>query len=1312
MRMKCRWKSNMKKCILGVLFVAGISCFPNRASAVCVRYHTAAEAVYTESYNRAAMDLVQGSPLEAEAANGVDPSTGKLTLLRTDLSLEGMAGMDLDLTRYYDSKKAQIGKAVAEEKTNFAMDTVRISFTAGSGKKQEIVVNTAIYNKHKDALKDMFVSYEKAGKGNYTVEDATEQTKLVPGSDYNVYGISTGWAFDFPWIETMTLGSDPAEIPVYLHYGSLGTMRIATDGNHRITGFQNYGYQDIKLEDFSQTVEGTVCRYLLRNKAGLRTYFNKDGVVVMQKDNHENTIRFTYRNGIYFDTITDSVGRKVKFDYAETAHGLLSLQKISVEGQKAAGGVSKKTITYKSSETSYQSIRGEKMYGSRLNSVTVDGTKETYTYDTVESLANTAGAGVASQRAVTNETYLLTGAEEEGCIQKYEYRAGAIRTGKAASSQDRDVVTQHYYVTREYEQAAGNTKKKANGRKYDYFQKQTDSKGSSQLVSYDDLDDEKHEMQAYGTDRLQCVTLVSSYNPNKKQKAKKFTDYVFGKKDIDASTLQLKKKPKKNTVVYVYNTRRLPVEMTVEEKKKIQTEYTYDQGGAGSLVTLETQKNYGKKRTGKAAVSKEGYTYDRYRNVLTNKAPKAFNEKYKGKEKFFSTTYTYYESGYPVEDTRYVLNQKKTIESYESETVKYKNEYFLMENGVDIDKSLELISKNNEKYQIINLRENKYDEKGNLIENRYYPNYRTEEKGNVIQYNYQYNGMGQLIQKGITRTSEKHPSQNESYVEQVTQYDFFGDVLRITDRNGIVSTYEYDEESGEIVAQTEAKGTIYESTDFSVHTKDNLKSMSLDLFNRCTVHIRDDFGNVVISKDEKAGTWTESEYDYGADVEGMEESADGEEDSKAGTKLVEERIYAFDPTEEKIIKKQDGTKEYNYEIAGRGDEVLSGTRYTYDDQNEEIIVAEFSGGSMDAKHCSSWRMTKKEETVGENGMTTTISYEKNINPQYYIKEVDEDTYYNQFDAYVLDETIIVSITDEEDNVISEITTKTAGNEKEVSESIFSYDIFDNIEEKKETVQVSEKETTKSKNETMTSYQYDYQGNITQTTVKSRRDVNKSWVTTITKASYDDLGQMTASYDARGVMEGYATKYEYDLAGQLIKESIPIEKKNGEVIYQISQKEYDEEGNVVVEEIEQSDSIVQRKEYCYDMKGRLIQVKEVLDNKNAIYAQYLYDCEGNKIRQYTGLTSPLTILLKEGKGENNYIYMGKEYHVEIVDKKKGKDYSETKYQYNKNNRLISYTDPEGNDENYSYDVYGNQVRTIDKNGNSIKRNYDYQNRLEM
>ena len=81
------------------------------------------------------------------------------------------------------------------------------------------------------------------------------------------------------------------------------------------------------------------------------------------------------------------------------------LSSITVQGKEAAGGVSQKTITYETEEKSYTPMHGDGLQGYTLTSATVDGSKEKYSYKTVDRLVNTAGAGVASQRVSTNQSF-------------------------------------------------------------------------------------------------------------------------------------------------------------------------------------------------------------------------------------------------------------------------------------------------------------------------------------------------------------------------------------------------------------------------------------------------------------------------------------------------------------------------------------------------------------------------------------------------------------------------------------------------------------------------------------------------------------------------------------------------------------------------------------------------------------------------------------------------------------------------------------------------------------------------------------------
>ena len=120
-------------------------------------YNTALEAAYGDTFRSVYENRLAGSPLETECADGVDTATGHLMISRTDLSLEGTGGMDFELNRYYDSNEANLGHATVEQVEELGIDTIWVKYTGQDGEEKKIIVNTAIWNKHKKALKDLVV---------------------------------------------------------------------------------------------------------------------------------------------------------------------------------------------------------------------------------------------------------------------------------------------------------------------------------------------------------------------------------------------------------------------------------------------------------------------------------------------------------------------------------------------------------------------------------------------------------------------------------------------------------------------------------------------------------------------------------------------------------------------------------------------------------------------------------------------------------------------------------------------------------------------------------------------------------------------------------------------------------------------------------------------------------------------------------------------------------------------------------------------------------------------------------------------------
>ena len=450
-----------------------------------------------------------------------------------------------------------------------------------------------------------------------------------------------------------------------------------------------------------------------------------------------------------------------------------------------------------------------------------------------------------------------------------------------------------------------------------------------------------------------------------------------------------------------------------------------------------------------------------------------------------------------------------------------------------------------------------------------------------------------------------------------------------------------------------------------------------------------------------------------------EESAEEAEDeigqSESTALLVEERTYVFEPEEKAYTVNQDGKVSIQYEIGGRGNEILSGSRHVYDDYGVEVETAEFSGGSIDCDHCASWQVQKQEETIDENGAVTVQSDIKELKPTGYVKKAYAADYYTRNDDKKIRETKTTTVTGTDGTVQSEQTTILCGADKKISKINHEYDEFGKATKDscRETKTIHGRDLNTK--ETIVSYTYDTMGNLVETTTKSRNSANGEWVSQTTKSTYDTKGQLVESYTPRGIKEGYATRYEYDIQGRQIKQWNPITKEGDKINTQCVSGSYDTSDNLISEEVQLDENKNARTEYTYNDKNELVMVTNTVTEKENQYVQYIYDKEGNKVRQFVGMTAPLTFRVTEvtepssDKQSDIFTYMGVTYEITITGENKKDHVSETKYAYDKKNQLISMTDPEGRTETYAYDIYGNMVKKTEKNGDIINYRYDYQNR---
>ncbi len=271
---------------------------------------------------------------------------------------------------------------------------------------------------------------------------------------------------------------------------------------------------------------------------------------------------------------------------------------------------------------------------------------------------------------------------------------------------------------------------------------------------------------------------------------------------------------------------------------------------------------------------------------------------------------------------------------------------------------------------------------------------------------------------------------------------------------------------------------------------------------------------------------------------------------------------------------------------------------------------------------------------------------------------------------------------------------------------------------------------------MNTYRYDYIGNKTQEKTARAYDeendqdpeVYEKWIDPSTsqpyewtsKFEYDYKGRLTNSYNIEGGCESksydsigrlvkltdikgnkvnpkYSTTCTYDSMGRLLKVETPFEEVGGTIYYSAEKSYYDRNGNLVkalqqCNKYNQAESF-RRTDYEYSDRNLLLMVTTYDSGSPENYTQYYYDNAGNKLRMYTGLSSPLTIT-----------------GLDIVTDNGDTDYAITKYDYDNLNRLESVTDPLNKEESYTYDNSGNIIEKTDRKNNSFKFNYDGMNRL--
>lgn len=168
----------------------------------------------------------------------ISPKTGDLILKATDLNLPGRNGLDLKISRIFESNKALTGDRLADGNNN-------------------------------------------------------------PFTDYTTYymerhAIGSGWSWGFPYVEVRGDGSNKQ---LYYHDGQGATYRVNFSGNTHGTNLENYELGDIVFQQDAGTFtnsQGYTSKYVLIQADKTRQYFDQEGNLLGVTDRFGNKIDFKY----------------------------------------------------------------------------------------------------------------------------------------------------------------------------------------------------------------------------------------------------------------------------------------------------------------------------------------------------------------------------------------------------------------------------------------------------------------------------------------------------------------------------------------------------------------------------------------------------------------------------------------------------------------------------------------------------------------------------------------------------------------------------------------------------------------------------------------------------------------------------------------------------------------------------------------------------------------------------------------------------------------------------------------------------------
>ena len=925
-------------------------------------------------------------------------------------------------------------------------------------------------------------------------------------------------------------------------------------------------------------------------------------------------------------------------------------------------------------------------YGNLVSETDKAGNRKTHTYD-------------------DNGIKLLEETDELGNVTEYKYYAvnddikirGLVKT----KTDQRGAVTTYYYTDShnnctKVKDALGNITKTSydktgkklsetdalgNTAEYTYDKagqlvKETDALGNSIKFTYDAVGNKTSETDKRGN--------VTKYKYDAKNQLTKITDALGNTTEYtyDHVGNVLKEITAKGTTCFEYDA----VNNKIGQKNalKEKTAFAYDKNGNLTVVTDAQGK-------------KTEYTYDSLNRKTREQA-----------ELGHIIKYVYDVLGNLMKETDGLGNSetteydalgrivKKVDKDGNATVTKYDDEEGTVtvtaaDGGVTITET-DLLSRESSVTDALgNTIKKAYDKNGNLVRETDVLGrvtvFEYDELNRRISMNLKYKEDGEtkdcIISYAYDKNGNKTKETDAKGQTTKWKYDALNRVIKETSAEGGERTCVYDEAGNVIKAEDELGRTITKKYDVLSRLTEEK-----DALGAVTSYSYDSVGNLIAKEDANGGKTTYA-YDIldrlivikDAHGNGAALSYD-----KAGNNTAKMdrngniTFFGYDKSGHMISSK---------------DPYGNCISYQYDSMGRQTKVTDAMGGETVTKYD---KLGRKISITDQTGNTKKYKYDANGNLK---QETDSNGNITRYCYDDFDQ--LVKVTDAEgcDTVYSydlagNLTGQTDGEGHKVSYSYDSMNRRSSMQDgagKKEIYVYDKASNLVSKtdrNGVVTEYTYDENN---QLLTEKAGKISYSY-------SYDALGNMLSMEDSTGV-----TEYSYDKLSRLTK---MVTSADQTVSYT-----YDAVGNRLTVQ----SGVNKITKYEYDRMNRISKVKYGRND-----TCYEYDANGNQIKMVhsNGMKTSYTFdgrNLLTGIVNTNPDGTRKEYYYNydpeglLTEKQEPK--GKTTYTYNKNNQLVSMTEPDQRETVYTYDRAGNRSSQKVKDGSSITEisyTYDSRNRL--